>query len=65
MATLIGLRCCPPEDKGEGRKTKISGGQRKANKESREWAGDGENPKINRCNYEQEHQGGRDDTSNR
>lgn len=44
MTTLIGLCRCPLEDEVEGRKTKISGGQQKANKEGREWAGDGGKP---------------------
>ncbi len=37
MATLIGLTRLPREEKLKRKKTKISGGQGRANKEGREW----------------------------
>lgn len=42
MATLIGLLCHYEREgnKNWKKETKISGGQRRANKEDREWAGD-------------------------
>lgn len=58
MATPTDLLCCPPEEKLEELKTKISGGQGKDIKKGEKGAGEGENPKINRCNYVQEHRGG-------
>lgn len=58
MATPTGPLCWPPEEKLEGKKTKISGGQGKDNKKGENRAGEAGGQKINRRNYVQERRGG-------